>query len=52
MEKKWITHDPYFCLTTTYISINVTDAYLLANCHKVINYALNAYKDKEHKISI
>ena len=37
LEKKWITHDPYFRLTTTYIGINVIDAFLLANYHKVIN---------------
>jgi hypothetical protein len=46
------TIDPYFCLATTYIGIDVPDAFLLANCHKVINFAPNACEDKGHKISI
>jgi hypothetical protein len=30
--------NPYFCLTTTLLGINITDTYLLANHHRVINY--------------
>jgi hypothetical protein len=36
----------------TLVGINVTDAYLLANYHKVINFLPNACEEKEQKISI
>ncbi len=37
LEKKWLTKNPFFLLATTLTGINVTDTYLLANYHKVIN---------------
>jgi hypothetical protein len=37
LEKKWLTKNPFFRLATTLTGINVTDTYLLANYHKVIN---------------
>jgi hypothetical protein len=37
LEKKWLTKNPYFRLATTMIGINVTDTFLLACHHKVIN---------------
>jgi hypothetical protein len=37
LEKKWMTKNPFFRLATTLIGINVTDAFLLATHHKVIN---------------
>jgi hypothetical protein len=52
LEKKWITRDPYFRLATTMIAINVTDAYLLANFHKVINYSPTSDDDETEKIGI
>jgi hypothetical protein len=36
LEKKWLTKNPFFHLTTTLITINVTDAFLLSNHHKLI----------------
>ena len=47
-----MTQDPFFCLGTTFIGINVTDVFLLANYHKIINYATNACEEKDQKISI
>jgi hypothetical protein len=44
--------DPFFCLGTTLVGINVPDAYLLANYHKVINFLPNACEEKEQKINI
>ncbi len=37
LEKKWLTKNPFFRLTTTLIGINVMDTFLLASHHKVIN---------------
>jgi len=37
LEKKWLTKNPFFRLATTLTGINVTDTYLLASYHKVIN---------------
>jgi hypothetical protein len=50
LEKKWLTKNPFFRLTTTLISINVTDAFLLSNHHKIINSGSGFYDEK--KISI
>jgi hypothetical protein len=52
LEKKWITKDPFICRGTTFMGINATDTYLLANYHKVINYSSSACEEKEQKISI
>jgi hypothetical protein len=52
LEKKWIMQDPFSRLGITFVGINVTDACLLANYHKVINYSSNGGKEKEQKISI
>jgi hypothetical protein len=52
LTKKWITQDPLFCLGMMLVGISVTDTFLLANHHKVINYSSNACKEKEQKISI
>jgi hypothetical protein len=52
LEKKWITRDPYFRLSTTMTGINVTDAYLLANFHKVINCSAVTDDDETEKIGI
>jgi hypothetical protein len=37
LEKKLLTKNSYFHLSTTIIGINVMDAYHLANYHRVIN---------------
>ena len=37
LEKKWLTKNPFFRLTTTFIGINVADSFLLASHHNVIN---------------
>ena len=50
LEKKWLTKNPFFCLTTTLIAINVTDAFLLSNHHKLINSGSGCNEGK--KISI
>jgi|LakMenEpi03Aug12_release.lakeMendotaPanAssembly.Ray.scaffolds.fasta_scaffold205777_1 hypothetical protein len=53
LEKKWMTQKSYFRLATTYLGINVTDAYLLCNYHKVINSSKSSlYEEKEQKIGI
>jgi hypothetical protein len=36
-EKKWLTKNPFCRLTTTLIGFNVTDTFLLASHHNVIN---------------
>jgi hypothetical protein len=52
LEKKWLTKNPFFRLTTTLIVINVTvtDAFLLSNHHKLINSGSGCNEGK--KISI
>jgi len=50
LEKKWLTKNAYFRLLTTLLGINVTDSFLLANYHKIINSNSNGSDDK--KISI
>ena len=50
LEKKWLTKNPFFRLATTLTGINVTDTYLLANYHKVIN--LSNEPALKQKISI
>jgi hypothetical protein len=52
LEKKWITRDPFFRLATTLIGINVTDTFLLANYHKVINYSTITEDQDGPKIGI
>ena len=47
LEKNWLPKNPYFRLATTLIGINVTDAYLLANHHKVINSSANGSDEKK-----
>jgi hypothetical protein len=37
LEKKWLTKNPFFRLTTTLIGVNVMDTFLLASHHNVIN---------------
>jgi hypothetical protein len=38
IEKSWVTKDCYFRLTCSMIQIHVTDAWKLADFHKIINY--------------
>ena len=38
LEKKWLTKDAYFRLTTSLLGINVVDTYKLADFHGVINF--------------
>jgi hypothetical protein len=52
LKKKWITCDPFFRLATTLIGINVTDTFLLANHHKVINYSTLTEDQDGPKIGI
>jgi hypothetical protein len=52
LEKKWITHDPFFRLATTLIGINVTDTFLLTKYHKVINYSTLTEDQDGPKIGI
>jgi hypothetical protein len=49
LEKKWLTKDPWFRLTTTLIGINVTDAWKLASFHGIINFSK---KDPEKMMTI
>ena len=49
LEKHWLTQNPYFCLHTTIIGMNVVDCYNLANHHKIINHQI---PDKEYKMTI
>jgi hypothetical protein len=51
LEKTWLTKNPFFRLSTTLIGINVTDTFLLANHHKVINIYSDPTSGKR-KISI
>jgi hypothetical protein len=37
LEKKWLTKNPFFRLSMMLIGVNVTDTFLLANHHKIIN---------------
>ena len=39
LEKKWLTKNPYFRLSTTLLGINVVDTYHLSSWHGVINYS-------------
>jgi len=48
-EKQWQTQNPFFCLFTTIIGLNVVHCYLLANHRKIINHRI---PDKEYKITI
>jgi len=50
LEKKWLTKNPYFRLTTSLLGINVTDTFLLANHHRIINHT--SCPQGEKKISI
>jgi len=38
LEKKWLTKDAYFRLTTSLLGINVVDTYKLEDFHGVINF--------------
>ena len=38
LEKKWVTHDAYFRLSTTFIGINVTDTWHLMTFHSLFPY--------------
>jgi len=38
LEKKWLTKNPYFRLTTSLLGINVTHTFLLANHHRIVNH--------------
>jgi hypothetical protein len=49
LEKHWLTQNPYFCLHTTIIGMNVVDCYKLADHHKIINHQIS---DKEYKMTI
>ena len=44
LEKKWVTQDPYFRLTTTKIGMDVTDAWMLMNHHDLFPaFVVNRY---------
>jgi hypothetical protein len=47
MEKKWLTKNPYLRLTTTLLGINVTNAFLLANHHRIKNHTTGLQDDKK-----
>jgi hypothetical protein len=49
LKKKWIMQEPFFCLGTTMIGINVTNTYLLANYHGVINVSKIGNEEKASK---
>ena len=48
LEKSWVTKDCFFRLSTTLIGIHVTDAWKLADYHKIINFS----KKEEKKMPI
>lgn len=48
--KKWVTHDCYFCLTTSKIGIDVTDTWQLMNFHKLFPFPImQRYNENEHR---
>jgi hypothetical protein len=47
LEKKWLTKNPYFHLTTTLLGISVNDAFLLAYHHRIINHTTGLEEDKK-----
>jgi hypothetical protein len=49
LEKKWLTKDPFFRLTTTLIGICVADTWKLADFHKLIN---GSKRSDEKKMTI
>jgi hypothetical protein len=49
LKKRWLTQNPYFCLHTTLLGINVVDCYKLAEHHKIINHHL---PDKDYKMTM
>jgi hypothetical protein len=49
LKKKWIMQEPFFCLGTTMIGINITNTYLLANYHGVINVSKIGNEEKASK---
>jgi hypothetical protein len=46
LKKKWLTKNPYFRLATMLLGINVTDIFLLANHHKLINGGSGSHDEK------
>jgi len=46
LEKKWLTKDAYFRLTTTHIGINVVDTFKLPDFHGIINFTKKAVEKK------
>ena len=48
LEKKWLTKNPFFRLSTTLVGISVTDAFLLSNHHKIINNGSGSHDDKKN----
>lgn len=51
LEKKWLTKDPFFRLTTTIIGMSVADAWRLASVHKMIDFSKKNIEE-EKKLSI
>jgi hypothetical protein len=49
LEKKWLTKDAFFRLTTTHLGINIVDTYKIADFHGVINFTK---KSEEKKMTI
>jgi hypothetical protein len=48
LKKKWLTHDPFFCLHSTLTGMTIADVWKLASFHKLISNA----KDEEGKTVI
>ena len=40
LEKKWVTHDCYFCLTSTKLGIDVTDTWHLMHLHNLFPFPI------------
>jgi len=46
LEKKWLTKDAFFWLTTTHLGINIVDTYKIADLHGVINFTKKSEEKK------
>ena len=50
LEKKWVTHNPWFRLATTLVGINVTDTWQLMCHHRLFPLAVSQrFQESEHR---
>jgi len=46
LEKKWLTKDAFFRLTTAHLGINIVDTYKIEDFHGVINFTKKIRREK------